>query len=174
MPEQILLALVAAVKSTNAHAGAFSNSGDRSRGVCDKHLSCCVKYELVVACRLRLPSAQRHRSFWVHLVIVLWNKLFCSAILWNRVSCSERLAYAKREERVIMDWKLELVAIPVSDVDRAKAFYTDKVDFNADHDHTVSDDIRFVQLTPPGSACSIVIGKESWSRSRALSEAYSW
>ena len=58
-----------------------------------------------------------------------------------------------------MDWKLELVIIPVSDVDRAKAFYTDKAGFNADHDHTVSDEIRFVQLTPPGSACSIAIGK---------------
>jgi predicted enzyme related to lactoylglutathione lyase len=58
-----------------------------------------------------------------------------------------------------MDWKLELVAIPVSDVDRAKAFYTDKVGFNADHDYTVSEEIRFVQLTPPGSACSIAIGK---------------
>jgi predicted enzyme related to lactoylglutathione lyase len=57
-----------------------------------------------------------------------------------------------------MDWKLELVAIPVSDVDRAKAFYTEKAGFNADHDHTVSDEIRFVQLTPPGSACSIAIG----------------
>ncbi|MBR7827580.1 VOC family protein [Actinospica sp. MGRD01-02] len=58
-----------------------------------------------------------------------------------------------------MDMKLELVAVPVSDVDLAKAFYTDKVGFNADHDHTVSDEIRFVQLTPPGSACSIAIGK---------------
>ena len=58
-----------------------------------------------------------------------------------------------------MDWKLELVAIPVSDVDRAKAFYTEKVGFNADHDHSVSDEIRFVQLTPPGSACSIALGK---------------
>jgi len=58
-----------------------------------------------------------------------------------------------------MDWKLELVAVPVSDVDRAKAFYTEKAGFNADHDHTVSDEIRFVQLTPPGSACSIAIGK---------------
>jgi predicted enzyme related to lactoylglutathione lyase len=57
-----------------------------------------------------------------------------------------------------MDWKLELVFIPVSDVDRAKAFYTDKAGFNADHDHRVSDEIRFVQLTPPGSACSITIG----------------
>jgi catechol 2,3-dioxygenase-like lactoylglutathione lyase family enzyme len=57
-----------------------------------------------------------------------------------------------------MDWKLELITVPVSDVDRAKAFYTDRVGFNADHDHTVSDDLRFVQLTPPGSACSIAIG----------------
>src|SRR5438445_13431580 len=58
-----------------------------------------------------------------------------------------------------MDWKLELVAVPVSDVDRAKAFYTDKVGFNADHDHRVSDQLRFVQLTPPGSACSISMGE---------------
>ena len=58
-----------------------------------------------------------------------------------------------------MDWKIELVAIPVTDVDRAKAFYTEQAGFNADHDHTVSDDIRFVQLTPPGSACSIALGK---------------
>ncbi len=57
-----------------------------------------------------------------------------------------------------MDWKLELVAVPVTDVDRAKAFYADKVGFNADHDHRVSDEIRFVQLTPPGSACSISLG----------------
>jgi catechol 2,3-dioxygenase-like lactoylglutathione lyase family enzyme len=57
-----------------------------------------------------------------------------------------------------MDWKLELVSVPVSDVDRAKAFYTEKAGFNADHDHTVSDEIRFVQLTPPGSACSIALG----------------
>jgi predicted enzyme related to lactoylglutathione lyase len=58
-----------------------------------------------------------------------------------------------------MDWKLELVAIPVSDVDRAKAFYTEQAGFNADHDQTVSDEIRFVQLTPPGSACSIALGR---------------
>jgi predicted enzyme related to lactoylglutathione lyase len=57
-----------------------------------------------------------------------------------------------------MDWKLELVPVPVSDVDAAKAFYAEKVGFNVDHDHTVSDEIRFVQLTPPGSACSISIG----------------
>jgi predicted enzyme related to lactoylglutathione lyase len=58
-----------------------------------------------------------------------------------------------------MDWKLEVVPIPFSDVDRAKAFYTDKAGFNADHDHAVSDEVRFVQLTPPGSACSISLGK---------------
>src|SRR5215208_3301848 len=57
-----------------------------------------------------------------------------------------------------MDMKLELIAVPVSDVDRAKAFYTDQVGFVLDHDHTVSDQLRFVQLTPPGSACSITIG----------------
>ena len=57
-----------------------------------------------------------------------------------------------------MDFKLELVAIPVTDVDRAKDFYV-RAGFNADHDHRVSDDLRFVQLTPPGSACSIAIGK---------------
>ncbi len=57
-----------------------------------------------------------------------------------------------------MDWKLELIGIPVSDVDRAKRFYTEQVGFNADHDHTVSDELRFVQLTPPGSACSIAFG----------------
>jgi len=61
-------------------------------------------------------------------------------------------------EVLIMDWKLELVSVPVSDVDRAKAFYTDKVGFNADYDHKVSDSLRFVQLTPVGSACSIAIG----------------
>jgi catechol 2,3-dioxygenase-like lactoylglutathione lyase family enzyme len=57
-----------------------------------------------------------------------------------------------------MDWKLELVQVPVSDVDRAKDFYVGQVGFNLDHDHQVSDDLRFVQLTPPGSACSIAIG----------------
>lgn len=54
--------------------------------------------------------------------------------------------------------RLELVQVPVSDVDRAKAFYVDQLGFNADHDHQVNDELRFVQLTPPGSACSIAIG----------------
>ncbi len=58
-----------------------------------------------------------------------------------------------------MDIKLELVIIPVTDVDRAKAFYVDQIGFHADHDQRVSDQIRFVQLTPPGSACSIAFGK---------------
>jgi catechol 2,3-dioxygenase-like lactoylglutathione lyase family enzyme len=57
-----------------------------------------------------------------------------------------------------LDFKLELVVLPVSDVDRAKSFYVEKAGFNADHDHQVSDELRFVQLTPPGSACSIAIG----------------
>ena len=57
-----------------------------------------------------------------------------------------------------MDWKLELVQIPVTDVDRAIAFYTEKVGFNLDHDHQVNEELRFVQITPPGSACSIAMG----------------
>jgi catechol 2,3-dioxygenase-like lactoylglutathione lyase family enzyme len=57
-----------------------------------------------------------------------------------------------------MDWKLELVTVPVSDVDRAKAFYVEQAGFVADHDHQVSPGLRFVQLTPAGSACSIAIG----------------
>lgn len=57
-----------------------------------------------------------------------------------------------------MDFKIELIAIPVTDVDRAKEFY-ERAGFNADHDHRVSEDLRFVQLTPPGSACSICIGE---------------
>ena len=70
-----------------------------------------------------------------------------------------------------MDWKLELVAVPVSDIDRAKAFYADQVGFHVDYDHRVSDELRFVQLTPPGSACSIALGigistKEPGSRRR--------
>ena len=56
-----------------------------------------------------------------------------------------------------MDWKLELVNVPVTDVDRAKAFYADQVGFDVDHDHTVNGQIRFVQLTPRGSACSIAL-----------------
>ena len=55
------------------------------------------------------------------------------------------------------EMRLELVAVPVSDVDRAKSFYVDKVGFNDDHDHRVSDELRFVQLTPPGSGCSIAL-----------------
>jgi catechol 2,3-dioxygenase-like lactoylglutathione lyase family enzyme len=58
-----------------------------------------------------------------------------------------------------MEMRLELVAVPVSDVDRAKAFYTEQLGFNADHDFVVDENTRFVQLTPPGSACSIAIGK---------------
>lgn len=56
-----------------------------------------------------------------------------------------------------MEWKLELVQVPVADIDRAKSFYTEKLGFRADNDATVSDEVRFVQLTPPGSACSIAL-----------------
>ena len=63
---------------------------------------------------------------------------------------------ATHQERT-MDFKLELIPVPVTDVDQAKDFYV-RVGFNADHDHRVSDELRFVQLTPPGSACSITIG----------------
>jgi predicted enzyme related to lactoylglutathione lyase len=58
-----------------------------------------------------------------------------------------------------VEWKIELVTVPVSDVDRAKAFYVDQAGFTADHDHAVGDGLRFVQLTPPGSACSIALGE---------------
>ena|SRR6187399_533587 len=56
-----------------------------------------------------------------------------------------------------IEWRLELVQVPVSDVDRAKAFYVDRVGFLAEHDHRVSEELRFVQLSPPGSACSIAL-----------------
>lgn len=55
------------------------------------------------------------------------------------------------------EMRLELIQVPVSDIDRAKAFYVEKVGFNSDHDHQVTDELRFVQLTPPGSACSIAL-----------------
>ena len=58
-----------------------------------------------------------------------------------------------------MTWKIELIFVPVTDVDRAKEFYVEKLGFNADHDQRVSESLRFVQLTPPGSACSIAIGE---------------
>ena len=71
----------------------------------------------------------------------------------DTLTCDVNFWYISR-----MQMKLELVAVPVTDVDRAKAFYTEKIGFDADHDYQVRDDLRFVQLTPPGSACSIVIG----------------
>jgi catechol 2,3-dioxygenase-like lactoylglutathione lyase family enzyme len=78
------------------------------------------------------------------------------AVPFEAGSRGARAANKKRSSTV--DYKLELVAVPVSDVDRAKAFY-EQIGFNADYDHTVSDEIRFVQLTPPGSACSIAVGR---------------
>jgi predicted enzyme related to lactoylglutathione lyase len=67
------------------------------------------------------------------------------------------MANPEAQANTKIDWKLELIQIPVSDIDRAKAFYVDQVGFADDHDHTVSDEIRFVQLTPQGSACSIAL-----------------
>ena len=58
----------------------------------------------------------------------------------------------------VMEMRIELVALPVTDVDRAKRFYVDQVGFHADHDHVISPELRFVQLTPPGSACSVALG----------------
>ncbi len=58
-----------------------------------------------------------------------------------------------------MDWRIELIFVPVTDIDRAKAFYVEQAGFHADYDQRVSDEVRFVQLTPPGSACSIAFGQ---------------
>jgi catechol 2,3-dioxygenase-like lactoylglutathione lyase family enzyme len=58
-----------------------------------------------------------------------------------------------------MDWKIELIMVPVTDVDRAKEFYVDRLGWHADHDQRVSEDLRFVQVTPPGSACSFAFGQ---------------
>jgi catechol 2,3-dioxygenase-like lactoylglutathione lyase family enzyme len=63
------------------------------------------------------------------------------------------------DEEGSMNWTLEVVIVPVSDIDRSKAFYAEQLGFNVDHDTVINDDIRIVQLTPPGSGCSIVIGK---------------
>jgi catechol 2,3-dioxygenase-like lactoylglutathione lyase family enzyme len=86
------------------------------------------------------------------------RKLGSDPVYGSRLTSPQHGRQAPHKGRISVDWKLELVAVPVSDVDRAKAFYTDKAGFNADHDHRVSDEIRFVQLTPPGSACSIALG----------------
>jgi catechol 2,3-dioxygenase-like lactoylglutathione lyase family enzyme len=67
-------------------------------------------------------------------------------------------AVRKRRREALVDFRLEVVQVPVADVDRAKAFYTEQAGFDLDRDHQISDDVRVVQLTPPGSACSIVIG----------------
>ena len=73
-----------------------------------------------------------------------------------------------------MNWTLEVVTVPVSDVKRAKRFYSEQVGFIVDHDTRVSDAMHFAQLTPPGSGCSIVVGKGSWTCRRARSRACSW
>jgi predicted enzyme related to lactoylglutathione lyase len=67
------------------------------------------------------------------------------------------LVSVNTKENTAMDWKIELLPVPVSDIDRAKRFYVEQVGFNADYDHRVDETTRFVQLTPPGSACSILL-----------------
>jgi Alpha/beta hydrolase family len=82
-----------------------------------------------------------------------------SAIQTGTAGPTSRSAPATNEKgRCIMDWKLEVVQVPGSEVDRAKVFYTEKAGFNLDHDAWVSDEVRIVQMTPPGSACSIHLG----------------
>ena len=101
--------------------------------------------------------------------LILTDSLLFEYIRWKEgrfypassIYLKQKNSQAHRKRKVTMttmQMKLELVAVPVSDVDRAKAFYTEQIGFHADHDYQVRDDLRFVQLTPPGSACSIVIG----------------
>lgn len=71
-----------------------------------------------------------------------------------------------------MDIKIELIPIPVTDIDRAIDFYVNKIGFHLDHDHKINDNLRFVQLTPPGSACSIVLGKGITSMKPGSIDAY--
>jgi predicted enzyme related to lactoylglutathione lyase len=113
-------------------------------------------------------EAERMKAFWRDRVAALKRRWSDEQTLpaaaeepsrtQTNIAVRQGAIVPTTKERGIMDWKLELVAIPVSDVDRAKTFYTEKAGFNADHDHRVSDEIRFVQLTPPGSACSIALG----------------
>jgi catechol 2,3-dioxygenase-like lactoylglutathione lyase family enzyme len=91
----------------------------------------------------------------------LWNRIherFRECLVANDIVFPHRAMAAEKGLRA-MDWKIELLIVPVSDVDRAKAFYADQVGFHADHDQRVSETLRFVQLTPPGSTCSIAIGE---------------
>lgn len=90
-------------------------------------------------------------------MIDLGNQFFCRTP-WLR-SQAPRKTRSRPTKGSCVDYKLELIAVPVSDVDRAKTFYADQVGFHADHDHRVNENLRFVQLTPPGSGCSIAIGE---------------
>ena len=121
-----------------------------------------------------LPAEHRHDPEWVHHISLgLWRRILLPAVRVQRNAnrslevIHRRTIIAARhigldavtsEERC-MDWKLELVILPVTDVDRAKAFYVEKIGFHLDHDQRVNDQLRFVQLTPPGSACSIAFGE---------------
>jgi catechol 2,3-dioxygenase-like lactoylglutathione lyase family enzyme len=110
------------------------------------------------AYRWTYGAIKPHRSLNYGRLTVL-NTLALSPIVWVADRAINTLTFYVTFWYIYhMQMKLELVAVPVSDVDRAKAFYTEKIGFHADHDYQVRDDLRFVQLTPPGSACSIVIG----------------
>lgn len=93
----------------------------------------------------------------------LWHSVVCVSSVRAPTSVNvgafvKRGGGASGYDAPMTDFRLELVNLPVSDVDRAKSFYADRVGLTLDHDHEVTDDLRFVQLTPPGSACSIAIG----------------
>ena len=111
---------------------------------------------------LLFAARQIYRKDYILLSAVIQGEIkkgrFCPAF---RIYLKEKNSQAQRKSKATMttmQMKLELIPVPVTDVDRAKAFYTEKIGFHADFDQQVREDLRFVQLTPPGSACSIVIG----------------
>jgi catechol 2,3-dioxygenase-like lactoylglutathione lyase family enzyme len=102
-----------------------------------------------------IATVARSNARWTVPIDRILSYWYC---LGMTAFCHLRTVHQRHHGGCDMDWKLELVSVPVSDVDRSKAFYADKVGFNLDHDHHVNEGLRFVQLTPSGSACSIAIG----------------
>ena len=149
--QEVLLAGVPAVERADSHAGAFGHGTDRRLRVRDEDLVRRLQDALVVASRLGSTTAQGNGGIAHDTIVSERTAPFCYA--------EENRLFRSEKWRLTMDWKLELVAVPVSDVDAAKEFYTEKVGFTLDHDHRVSETMRFVQITPPGSACSIAIGE---------------
>ena len=116
------------------------------------------------------PPLHRRVAVALEMRTVLRTALGMLDVVCRRRNSEQRMRLNRHHARAVargtrgaaaarMDIKLKHIAIPVTDIDRAKAFYVEQAGFNADHDHTVSDEIRFVQLTPPGSACSIAFGQ---------------